>query len=68
LPKKKKGKDTATEENKIDIMVYKLYELTYDEVKNIDPEIEKIISKEKYSAKSIECFLALKTHPTVYKQ
>jgi len=26
----------------------KLYELTYEEVKIIDPEIEKIISKEDY--------------------
>jgi hypothetical protein len=26
-------------------MVYRLYELTYNEVKIIDPEIEKIISK-----------------------
>lgn len=26
----------------------KLYELTYEEVKVIDPEIEKIISKEEY--------------------
>ena len=41
-------------ENKINIMVYKLYELTYDEVKIIDPEIEKIISKEKCNAKSID--------------
>ena len=54
LAKKEKGEDTTTEENKIDIMVYNLYELTYDEVKIIDPEIEKIISKEKYNAKSIE--------------
>jgi hypothetical protein len=29
-------------------MVYKLYEITYEEVKVIDPEIEKIISKEEY--------------------
>ena len=35
-------------------MAYKFYELTYDEVKIIDPEIKKIISKEKYNAKSIE--------------
>ena len=48
------GEDTTAEENKIDIMVYKLYELTYNEVKIIDPEIEKIVSKEKYNAKSIE--------------
>jgi len=35
-------------ENQIDIMVYKLYELTYEEVKIIDPNIEQIISKEEY--------------------
>ncbi|MBM3712526.1 MAG: hypothetical protein FJW56_03705 [Actinobacteria bacterium] len=35
-------------EDQIDIMVYKLYNLTYEEVKIIDPEIEKIISKEDY--------------------
>ena len=33
---------------KIKIMVYKLYDLTYDEVKIIDPDIEEIISKEDY--------------------
>jgi hypothetical protein len=40
--------DTKHLEDQIDIMVYKLYELTYEEVKVIDPEIEKIISKEEY--------------------
>lgn len=39
-------------EDQIDIMVYKLYELTYEEVKVIDPEIEKIISKEEYLSAS----------------
>ena len=29
-------------------MVYKLYKLTYEEVKIIDPEIEKNISEEDY--------------------
>ena len=48
-------------------LTHKLYELTYD-VKIIDPEIEKIISKEKYNTKSIECFLVRKTYPMVYKQ
>ena len=33
-------------EDQIDIMVYKLYELAYEEDKVIDPEIEKIIIKE----------------------
>jgi hypothetical protein len=40
--------DTKLLEDQIDIMVYKLYELTYEEVKVIDPEIEKVISKEEY--------------------
>lgn len=40
--------DTKHLEDQIDIMVYKLYNLTYEEVKIIDPEIEKIISKEDY--------------------
>lgn len=29
-------------------MLYKIYKLTYEEVKIIDPEIEKVISKEEY--------------------
>jgi len=40
-------------EDQIDIMVYKLYKLTYEEVKIIDPEIEKIISKEAYEKFSL---------------
>ncbi len=44
--------DTTDLENQIDILVYKLYKLTYEEAKVIDPEIENIISKEKYDAES----------------
>ena len=40
--------DTSFLEKQIDIGVYKLYNLTYDEVKIIDPEIEKIISEKDY--------------------
>ncbi|MBV6421195.1 MAG: hypothetical protein DAHOPDDO_02469 [Ignavibacteriaceae bacterium] len=40
--------DTKHLEDQIDIMVYKLYNLTYEEVKIIDPEIEKIISENEY--------------------
>jgi len=40
--------NTKELEDKIDIMVYKLYELIYDEVKVIDPNIEQLISKEEY--------------------
>lgn len=36
--------------NKIDHLVYRLYNLTYDEVKVIDPEIEKKISEVDYNA------------------
>ena len=32
------GKNTQHLEDKIDLMVYKLYELTYDEVRIVDPE------------------------------
>lgn len=35
---------------KIDNLVYRLYNLTYDEVKVIDPEIEKKISEDEYNA------------------
>ena len=40
-------------ENKIDIIVYKLYNLTYEEVQIIDPEIEKIISEKEYEKMEI---------------
>jgi|AntAceMinimDraft_16_1070373.scaffolds.fasta_scaffold01700_7 hypothetical protein len=39
ISKKELGEDTTAEEQKIDIMVYKFYELTYDEVKIVEPEI-----------------------------
>jgi len=37
IKKKELGEDTAAEEREIDLMVYKLYELTYDEVKIVEP-------------------------------
>ncbi len=40
LELKKQNKDTTSLENQIDILVYKLYELTYDEVKIVDPELK----------------------------
>lgn len=40
--------NTKELEDQIDIMVYKLYNLSYEEVKIIDSEIENIISKEEY--------------------
>ena len=46
IEKKERGEDTTAEEQKIDIMVYKLYEFTYDEVKIVDPEFP--LSKDEY--------------------
>ena len=46
IAKKEQGKDTTEEERQIDLMVYKLYGLTYDEVKIIDPDFG--MSKEEY--------------------
>jgi hypothetical protein len=40
--------NTSPLESKIDIMVYKLYNLTYEEVKIVDPDIENIISEIDY--------------------
>ena len=37
ISKKELGEDTKELEDKIDLMVYKLYELTYKEVKIVDP-------------------------------
>lgn len=39
---------------KLDLMVYKLYTLTYDECKIVDSEIEKLISRKDYDRMSIE--------------
>jgi len=41
-------------ENRIDLMVFKLYSLTYDECKIIDPEIEELISRADYEKATIE--------------
>jgi len=41
-------------ENRIDLMVYKLYELTYDEALLVDPELNKLISREDYGKTGIE--------------
>ena len=46
ISKKKAGEDTKALEDKIDIMVYKLYELTYEEVKIVDPEFA--LTEEEY--------------------
>jgi len=46
LTDKKVSKDTQHLENKIDLMVYKIYELSYKEVKIVDPAFA--LSKEEY--------------------
>jgi len=46
LTKKEANEDTTKEERQIDLMVYKLYELSYEEVKVIDPEFA--LSRETY--------------------
>jgi hypothetical protein len=46
--------DTSELETQIDILVYLLYKLTYDEVKIIDPQIETIISESDYNKRLAE--------------
>uniref|UniRef100_A0A7V2ZJ99 site-specific DNA-methyltransferase (adenine-specific) n=1 Tax=Ignavibacterium album TaxID=591197 RepID=A0A7V2ZJ99_9BACT len=41
--------DTKSLEDQIDIMVYKLYNLTYEEVKLVDTNIEQIINNKEYN-------------------
>ena len=48
LSNKKENGDTTDLENEIDIMVYKLYELTYDEVLLVEPAFG--LSKQEYEA------------------
>lgn len=48
------GKSFIQAKTILDLMVYKLYNLTYDECFIVDPEIEKLISREDYEKKSIE--------------
>ena len=52
LTKKENDEDTTSEEREIDVMVYKLYELTYDEVKIVDPEFW--LSEGEYEAFEVE--------------
>jgi hypothetical protein len=46
--KKKKGFDTTNLESQIELLIFKLYRLTYNEVKVIDPEFE--LSEQEYEA------------------
>jgi len=44
--------DTTALENEIDLLVYKLYGLSYAEVKVIDPDIESTISEKDYKKRT----------------
>ena len=46
--------DTLLYENRIDLIVYKMNTLEFEECKIIDPQIEKLISIEDYKRMSIE--------------
>jgi methylase of polypeptide subunit release factors len=52
LNRKKANQDTTTLEREIDVLVYKLYELSYEEVKIIDPEFW--LSEEEYEQIQID--------------
>jgi CRISPR/Cas system-associated endonuclease/helicase Cas3 len=52
LSLKSEGKDTTALEQQIDNLVYKLYELTYQEVKIIDPEFK--LTESEYEEIKIE--------------
>jgi adenine-specific DNA-methyltransferase len=54
IENKHNGVDSKTIETQIDLMVYKLYELTYDEALIVDPELPGIISREDYEKAGIE--------------
>lgn len=51
---KKASKDTQILEDKIDLMVYKLYELSYEEVKIVDPEVDKVLASVVLNKKDFE--------------
>ncbi len=63
---KQDNNDTINTEIMLDIIVYKLYELTYDEAKIVDPEIKRVLSvfgltPEQYEEMSLEELANLKT-------
>jgi len=45
--------DTATIESRLDLMIYRLYEITYEEALFIDPRINQLISETEYRKASI---------------
>ncbi len=51
LHKKEQEEDTAAEERQIDLLVYKLYGLSYDEVRVVDPQPP--FSREEYEGEGI---------------
>ncbi|MCF7858117.1 MAG: hypothetical protein K9N07_02160 [Candidatus Cloacimonetes bacterium] len=65
LETKKNGENTKGIEDQIDLMVYKIYELTYEEVKIVDPELDNVLNqfglrKEDYERMSVSDFAALR--------
>jgi len=54
LDKKLNNKDATTLEQQIDNLVYKLYELTYDEVLVIEPEFGERMSRQDYEGLKVE--------------
>ncbi|MCF7815382.1 MAG: hypothetical protein K9N40_12980, partial [Candidatus Cloacimonetes bacterium] len=59
IDEKKGGRITQYLEDQLDLMVYKLYELTYEEAKIVDPELDSVLSqfglsKEDYEHMSVE--------------
>ena len=53
---KKKGinGDTSAIENRLDLMLYKLHNLTYDECQVVDPDVVMFINREDYENTTIE--------------
>ncbi len=59
LQKKEQHENTTHLENQIDLMVYKLYDLTYEEVKIVDADFDKVLAefglnKDRYEKMSVE--------------
>ena len=50
---KNKKEDTTVLEHKIDLMVYKLYNLSYEEVLIVDPAFNALMTEETYEASKV---------------
>ncbi|MDO9578320.1 MAG: TaqI-like C-terminal specificity domain-containing protein, partial [Candidatus Cloacimonadales bacterium] len=64
LSAKKFGQDTQNLEDQIDLMVYKLYELTFEEAKIVDPKLDSVLaqfglSRTDYERMGVQDFAAL---------